>query len=109
MALAIYLKGEGNQALVAKESLKDLVDCLDNIAADDEEKKVPMKWHTFDGWHGKKILIPLDQISHVIEETDAQMKKNMEENKRRAEEMAQSQGRKVIQTPGFRIPGRGNN
>ena len=68
-----------------------------------------MKWHTFDGWHGKKILIPLDQISHVIEETDAQMKKNMEENKKQAEARARAQGQGIIKTPGLMIPGRRNN
>lgn len=105
MALVIYLKGEGNQALVVKGTMEELEKQMNRVR-EGETKDI-----TFAGWHGKKIKIfkPRDNISHIIEESDAQMKKNMEENKRRTEEMAQAQGRKVIQTPGLMIPGRGNN
>ena len=95
MALVIYLKGEGNQALVVKGDTKRFKEAVGSEC----------EWWSFDGWHGKRITIAANQISHVIEESDAQMKKNMEETKKRAE----AQSGKVIQTPKFVIPGRGNN
>ena len=99
MALVIYLKGEGNQALVVKGTM------------DEFKGKVISEWGwlTLDGWHGKKMLVIKDQISHVIEESDAQMKKNMEENKKQAEARARAQGQGIIKAPGLVIPGRGNN
>ena len=99
MALVIYLKGEGNQALVVKGTMIDF------------RKKIinGWGWLTLDGWHGKKMIISTDQISHVIEETDAQMKKNMEENKKQAEARVRAQGQGIIKAPGLVIPGRGNN
>lgn len=102
MALLIYMKGEGAQAMIARGTMEKFETAIKSGGKD--------SWYIVcEGWHGKKLLITFDCLSHIVEETDAQMKKNMAENKKQAEARARAQGQGIIKTPGLLIPGRGNN
>ena len=109
MALLIYLKEQGTGALIVKGTIKKYLEALEETKAKKGHIAGQRIWIVCTSWQDKKLAIAEDMISHLAEETDEQINKNIKAQKEQAEERSKAQRGNVIQTPKLMIPGQGQN